>query len=212
MIFFRFPAQIRQGGDMLLFSFRKAALYAFFGGLLFPVAAAAVEVIPLSEPVDPQPAADLINTSPTAENFPFHNRLTAGPKQPSWNFTGLVGTASWNKYGLRPSAFTGNRTSDPASYPVLQTTISPQRSSARRPRARAAAPRTAAPKATAAPVKAAPAPKIAIVSVPVPTPAPKPATPEVYSAPATPVAPPAPASADAVPTPAPNPAPAIKAE
>lgn len=201
---------------MFRFSFRKAALHAFFGGLLFPVAAAAVEVTPLSEPVDPQPAADLINTSPAAEGFPFHNRLSVGPKQPSWNFTGLVGTATWNKYGLRPSAFapTGNRSSDPAAHPVLHTQTSP-RSSASRARTRAATPaRTAAPKATAMPVKAAAAPKTVVVSVPVPPPpaAPKSATPEVYSAPAAPVAPPSPAIADAVPTPAPAPAPAIKAE
>lgn len=201
---------------MLCFLFRKAALYAFFGGLLFPVTAAAVEVIPLSEPVDPQPAADLINTSPAAENFPLHNRLTAGPEQPSWNFTGLVRAVTWDKYGLRPPAFalTGNRASDPAAYPVLQTTTSSRRSSARRPRARAAAPaKTVAPKATAMPAQAPAASKTVIVSVPVPPPppaAPKPATPEVYSAPAAPVAPPSPAIADAVSKPAP--APAIKAD
>ncbi len=172
---------------------------------MLPVGAAA-EASPFSQPVDPQPVAGLVDTSPTAGEGRLAGETLRQDLQQGWHFTGLMHPSAWARYGLRPSAFVGrdNRTPDPAvRSDVRNNKPASRRSSAGRvprpdptPQAKV---RTGAvkPASAAVPVAAAsvtPPRQPAVAAQPAPVPQPQPAVADVYSGPAAPTPP-------AVPTP-----------
>ncbi len=188
-----------------------AILSAVLCTLLFPVGAAA-EASPFLQPVDPQPVAGLVDTSPTAGTG---GRLAGGSlsqdPQQAWRFTGLMSPSAWSRYGLRPSAFVGRdgRSLDPALRPnVRNDKPTPRRSNAGRASRPAPAPQTQAsseaaePSPAAVPVAAAPvlpASKPVAAAQPAPVPQPRAAVADVYSGPAAPTPPVAPAPPEVVP-------------
>ena len=116
---------------MIRFLLRGAFLGLILGGLAFPGRAASVAVTQLTEPADPVPVADLINTSPAVQRDPSAGRLT--DNTPDWRYRGLMDERTWKKYGLRPPAFslTGTLSRDPAAYPLMKAApVSRERSRA----------------------------------------------------------------------------------